>query len=266
MATVNTPVLIIQLLIEIGIFAAIIGIGNYIINYLKSNDSFKKSKFLNPLEYFPQEKVAYLEQLFYLIMVMVFIILDLYLIFNWGKGTKYIFIIDIIVSAYLALNVKINSYRDYIVLFLLIPFGSLSRIFFGDNFYALYDIFHIIGYLYFMAVYYRKFVKFTQSKGLGVSIILLFSIVFVSFLFTMLVEDVPPLDSIAMVSNAFTSNSFDPAGKSVIGKLDSLVLAWGGYLLSSVGTATLSVALIKQFVNREFDQLEEKIKNKKKEK
>ena len=80
----------------------------------------------------------------------------------------------------------------------------------------------------------------------------------------MIVEEVSPLDSMAMVTNAFTSNSFDAAGKSVIGKLDSLVLAWGGFLLSGVGTATLSVSIINRFVDREFDELEEFIKNNKK--
>ena len=68
-----------------------------------------------------------------------------------------------------------------------------------------------------------------------------------------------------MVSNAFTSNSFDPAGKSMIGKLDSLVLAWGGFILSGVGTATLAVSIIMGYVNRRFDDIEDLVKKKKKE-
>ena len=95
---------------------------------------------------------------------------------------------------------------------------------------------------------------------------LLYTIILVSFLFTMIVEDVSPLDSITMVTNAFTSNSFDAAGKSVVGKLDSLIIAWGGFLLSSVGTATLAVSIVQQYVDRQFDEMEELIKNKKKEK
>ncbi len=266
MDMVNILIPIIQLIFEIGIFAAIVGIGRYLINYVNSSDSFKDSKFFKMNEYFPQEKIVYLKQVFYLIMVLVFIIIDLYLIFDWGNSSYYFFIIDILISTYLALTVKGNSPKDYLILFLLIPFGSLARVVLGDTILELHDIFHIIGYVYFMKVYYSKFVKYTENNGLGVTIILLFSIILVSFLFTMIVENVSPLDSIAMVSNAFTSNSFDPAGKTTIGKLDSLLLAWGGFILSGVGTATLSVALIKQYVNREFDQLEELIKNKKKEK
>ena len=115
-----------------------------------------------------------------------------------------------------------------------------------------------------MGVYYRKFVKYTENNGLGITIMLLYTIVLVSFLFTMLVEEVTPLDSIVMVTNAFTSNSFDPAGNSVIGKVDSLVLAWGGFMLSGVGTATLSVSMIRRYIDREFDEMEDLIKNKKK--
>lgn len=263
MNTTSILTLIIQVLVSIGIFAALVYVGEYVINIVKTS-KFKDSKFLNPLEYFPQEKVVYLEQLFYLIMLIIFLVIDFYLIFDWGSSSYIIFIIDIIISAYLAINMTRNSYKDYIVLFLLIPIGSIFKIAFGYTLVLWYDIFHIIGYLYFMIIYYRKFVKYTENNGLGITIILLFSIVVVSFLFTMIVEEVSPLDSIVMVSNAFTSNSFDAAGNSTVGKLDSLVLAWGGFLLSSVGTATLSVSMIRRYVDRDFDQLEEKIKSKKK--
>jgi hypothetical protein len=151
-------------------------------------------------------------------------------------------------------------------LFLLIPFGSLFKLTFGDNLLIWYDIFHIIGYVYFMMIYYRKFVQYTENNELGITIILLFTIILVSFLFTMIVEDVSPLDSIVMVTNAFTSNSFDAAGNSIVGKLDSMILAWGGFILSGVGTATLSASIIQRYVDRDFDNLEKLIKDKKKEK
>ena len=53
----------------------------------------------------------------------------------------------------------------------------------------------------------------TENNGLGITLLLLFAIILVSFLFTMLAEDVSPMDSLTMVSNAFTSNSFDASGK-----------------------------------------------------
>ncbi len=70
-----------------------------------------------------------------------------------------------------------------------------------------------------------------------------------------------------MVSNAFTSNGYAVLGKSIPGKIDAIALVWGGYLLSGVGTATLTSAiLINHYsnklkeVNDKLDKLEELIK------
>ena len=64
-----------------------------------------------------------------------------------------------------------------------------------------------------------------------------------------------------MVSNAFTSNGYAVLGDSPIGKLNSLFLVWGGYILSGVGTATLTTALLSRHFNKRFEELEEMIKN-----
>ena len=63
-----------------------------------------------------------------------------------------------------------------------------------------------------------------------------------------------------MVSNAFTSNGYAVLGDSPIGKLNSLFLVWGGYILSGVGTATLTTALLSRHFNKRFEELEELIK------
>jgi hypothetical protein len=159
-----------------------------------------------------------------------------------------------------------DSRKDKVLLFLLIPFGSITGLLFGDTIVALLDLTHIIGYLYFIKVYFRKFVEYTENNGLGVTIILLFGLILVSFLFTILVENVSPIDSLTMVSNAFTSNSFDASGKNVIGKLNSLVLAWSGFILSGVGTATLTVSIVNEYVNRQFAEIKDLARKKKEEK
>ena len=69
------------------------------------------------------------------------------------------------------------------------------------------------------------------------------------------------LDSLVMVSNAFTSNGYAVLGDTPIGKLNSLFLVWGGYILSGVGTATLTTALLSRHFNKRFEELEELIKN-----
>ena len=88
---------------------------------------------------------------------------------------------------------------------------------------------------------------------------------------TSFVEGVNMLDALVMSSNAFTSNGYAVLGNSVPGKLDSLVLVWGGYLLSGVSVSTLTAAILmkyfdgkfKDYDNR-FDELENLLKEYKK--
>jgi len=80
---------------------------------------------------------------------------------------------------------------------------------------------------------------------------------------TILDEGVSPIDSMTMVSNAFTSNSFDASGSNIFGKINSLVLAWSGFILSGVGTATLAASIVNRYVTRQFDELKELVKKKK---
>ena len=80
----------------------------------------------------------------------------------------------------------------------------------------------------------------------------------------MFVEKVTPLNSIVMVSNAFTSNGYAILGNSGWGKINSLILVWAGFILSGVGTATLTVAIVMRHVNSEFDRLEKLVKKNKK--
>ena len=99
---------------------------------------------------------------------------------------------------------------------------------------------------------------------------LLFTIVFASFIVTLFAEGVEPLNSAVMVSNAFTSNGYAILGQSGIGKLTSLVLVWSGYIISGVGTATLTAAILirhnqkrEKELNERLDELESLIKNNK---
>ena len=256
---------IFQILVAMGVFAALAYAARYIANNGRLINRFKKSRLSNPLEYFPSEAVFLLKQVFYLAVIMVIIIICLYLTFDWNEGFYFIYLLDIVVSIYLALKMDKDSRKDKVLLFLLIPFGSITALLFGEGIVVLLDLTHIIGYLYFIKVYFRKFVDYTENNGLGITIILLFAIILISFLFTILVENVSPMDSMTMVSNAFTSNSFDTSGKNIIGKLNSLVLAWSGFILSGVGTATLAVSIVNNYVDRQFSEMKEFVKKKKEE-
>jgi hypothetical protein len=259
----SSLLVIFKFLIALGFFVLLVYIGKRIVNNDKLMEDFKNSRFFNPLEYLPSEEIYTLKQVFFLIMILVFIVIILYIIFGWEDGLYFISMLDIIISLYLAITEGSALLKEKILLFLLIPFGSIYVILFG-NACGLHDLLHILAYLYFIQLYYRKFVQYTENNGLGITITLLFSIILVSFLFTILVENVSPMDSITMVSNAFTSNSFEASGKTMVGKFDSLFLAWGGFILSGVGTATLAVSMIKGRVDRQFDDIENLIKNKKK--
>ena len=249
-----------------GIFAALIYLAKYIVNKGRLVARFKNSRISNPEEYFPSEEIFLLKQVFYLIVILVIVMICLYLTFDWNEGFYFVYLLDIVVSIYLALNMERDSLKDKVLLFMLIPFGSITGLLFGDSIVALLDLTHMIGYLYFIKVYFRKFVDYSENNGLGIAIILLFVIILVSFLFTILVEKVSPMDSMTMVSNAFTSNSFDASGKNIIGKLNSLVLAWSGFILSGVGTATLAASIVNNYVSRQFAEMKDVVKKKKEEK
>ena len=92
---------------------------------------------------------------------------------------------------------------------------------------------------------------------------MLFAIISISFINTIIVENTGPLNAMVMVSNAFTSNGYAVLGSSSLGKLNSILLVWGGYIISGAGTATLTAAIIIKHFNKRIDKLEEMIKNEK---
>ena len=59
-----------------------------------------------------------------------------------------------------------------------------------------------------------------------------------------------------MVSNAFTSNGYAVLGNSIPGKINSLFLVWGGYIISGVATSTLTAAILIKHFNRRVEKLE----------
>jgi hypothetical protein len=152
---------IFQIFVAVGIFAALAYITRYIVNNGKLIARFKNSRLSNPQEYFPSEEVFLLKQVFYLIVILVIIIICLYLTFDWNEGFYFIYLLDIVVSLYLALKMDKDSQKDKVLLFLLIPFGSITGLLFGDSLVVLLDLFHIIGYLYFIKVYLLLAIPYT---------------------------------------------------------------------------------------------------------
>ena len=219
-----------------------------------------QNRLFNPLEYFPEDELHTLRQIYFLIMMALLFMNIIYSVISTEADIVFFGIFDILISLYMAVNLKGISLKNIILFLLLVPYGSLTFIFLGNEPLIFLEFLHIPVFIYFIKVYYDRFKEYTEANGLGIAIILLFILVFVSFFITQIDEGVNPLDALVMVSNAFTSNGYAVLGSSIPGKINSVFLVWGGYILSGVGTATLTAAILMRHFNHKFDELEELIK------
>ena len=253
---------IIYIILGIAFFFGLYLVSSYILKYLKRN---RHKRLLNSTEYLPKEETQTLKQVFYLIIITLCFVDILYSLVFWSSDDFYrpFIFYAVLVSLICCLAIKKDTLTEKIIMIFLIPLSSLLHSTLDDPAILLVILLavHFIGLAYVIKVYYGKFIHFTESNGLGISILLLFGLVFVSFIFTSFAEGKNLLDSLVMVSNAFTSNGYAVLGDTPIGKLNSLFLVWGGYILSGVGTATLTTALLSRHFNKRFEELEELIKN-----
>ena len=237
------------------IFMILTVIGIYISKAIRNSDS----RFVNPQEFLPEDEIFTLKQVFYLIMMGSCFIIVLYSLTFLTGDVTYLCVFDVALSLGIAIMFDKSSLKNKILILLLIPYGSLSFLIFGLSFVSLLDFLHVPVFIYFIKYYYDQFRVYTDSNGLGIAVILLFTIIFISFLITQVVEGVNPLDSLVMVSNAFTSNGYAVLGHSIPGKINSLFLVWGGYIISGVGTATLTAAILIRRFNKRLEKLQKLI-------
>ena len=243
-----------KILIEFVIFFVFVGLGIFLLKRLNNSSN----RYLNPKEFLPDEEIHTLRQVFYLILMALCFINVVYLVFIDGN-LFYFVVFDLILSIYIAITIdKSSRWRKFLII-LLVPYGSLTFLLFGLDLVSFLDFIHVPIFLYLIMYYYSKFMEYTQSNSLGFTIILLFGIVFVSFFVTQIVENVNPLDSVVMVSNAFTSNGYSVLGESIPGKINSVFLVWGGYIISGASTATLTAAILIRKFNKRIDMLEKLI-------
>ena len=247
---------IIEYFVEIAVFMVLMVIASFLLKKIIKS----RNKIFNPREYFPEEEIHSLRQVFYLIMMAACFINILYSLVFVSTDVIYLVIFDILLSLFVAIRLDRSTLKNKILIFLLVPYGSLTYLLFGNTLVGFLDFLHVPIFIYIIKIYYDKFREYTESNGLGIAIILLFLIVFFSFLATQVAEGANALDSLVMVSNAFTSNGYAVLGNSIAGKLDAIVLVWAGYILSGVGTATLTAAILTRHFNSKFEELEELIK------
>ena len=256
-------IFVIILFISIGLFSALVQIGIYSLRKIKASNFYNTSRLANPREYFPEEELSTIKQVCYLVIIVLIVVDILYSVVGWNENLVIFSIFDIVLSVHFAVHARKDSFIKKLILFGLVPLGSMG-VFYSGSYLVGLDSIHLITLAYYIKVYYDKFVEYTETNSVGITIMLLFLIVFVSFFVTIVVEDVSPLDSLNMVSNAFTSNGYTVLGQSGVGKANAILLVWSGFLLSCVGTATLSVSIIVKHMDRKFDALDELAGRKKK--
>lgn len=255
MNILNQPVF--QLIFELSFFIILTLIGTYLFKRLNNSSN----RFLNPFEFLPEEEIHTLKQLFYLLMMALSFANVLYSIIFSSADLVYFSIFDLLFSLIIAINLDKSTTKNKILFLLVVPYGALTYLFFYGSPLILMDLIHICVFIYFVKFYYDKFTEYTKVNRLGTTILLLFVIIFISFFITQIAEKVNPLDSLVMVSNAFTSNGYTILGNTVPGKLNSIFLVWGGYIISGAGTATLTAAILIRYFNKRVRQLEKIIEN-----
>lgn len=247
-----------QILIEIALFLALTLVGMFIVKAVSKSNS----KIFNPKEFFPEEEVHTLTQLAYLALMSACFINVMYTLIYVNVDSIYFALADITLSLFIAVTMDKSTTPRKLFLLLVVPYGALSYLLFNNPLVGFLDLIHVLVFICFIKHYYDRFMEYTQSNALGIAIVLVFSIIFVSFIITSFVEPGSPLDSIVMVSSAFTSNGYVVLGNSDAGKLNGLILVWAGFIISGVGTATLTAAILTRRFNkkikdydREFESL-----------
>ena len=256
-------------LFQIGVSVAIsviliLGL-SFIIDKLKNGSN----RLLNPSEYFPDEEVKTLKQVYYLVLILLIVLSIINFFFDndlvlSNSSEFYVFnsIVDIIFSIYIATSLYRENLKKYMVLIIfLMPIASISFLLFGGSLIEIWDFIRIPALLYIIKILYDKFKSFTDENSLGLSIILLFSIVIFSVFSTIILENKDPLDAIVMVSNAFTSNGYAILGQSPGGKINSVILVWSGYIISGAATATLTAAILNRHNRHQMEEYNEKLDN-----
>ena len=215
-------------------------------------------------DYFPEEEIMTLNQVHYLgIILFIYIIIINLLFETYSQVSGGLLFINNLIDICLSITIIVTFYdcsnKSRILSIFIMPMASIASLVFGGNLLGFWDFIRIPALLYVVVISYHEFLEFTNKNQLGKLILLLISIIFTALVLTIFFENQNPINSLSMVSNAFTSNGYAVLGSSVIGKINSVFLVWGGYLLSGVGTATLTAAILKKHYDVKNKELYDKI-------
>lgn len=224
-------------LMYIGLFGLVILIKDY--EKKIKLEKIKSSDFL------PDDEISHLKQIFLLLFGLLSII-GLIFSFIIKDNVNYfeLAVLNIIFTTIAIIYLAEKSYTKLILSVLIIPSTSIIWLLFNKDLPNFFLMIQCIGNLITGLYFIYKFFKYTKNNKLGLTVIIFALILSSSLATTSIGENVSLIDSMVMVSNAFTSNGYTILGHTYIGKLNSITLVWFGYLLSGVGTATLTAAII----------------------
>ena len=245
-----------QIIVSVGIFAILCFIGEQLKKILP-----KYLHLMDPHEYFPKEEILTLKQVLYLILILgIYLCIINFFFDRFFDVSQDLFLInsliDIIISIIIVVGFYKGSTKSRIIFIFLMPLTSISAIVFGSTLLGYWDFIRIPTLLFMVIYLYHKFLEFTDENQLGKLILILISIVFTCLVLTILLENQTPINALGMVSNAFTSNGYAVLGQSIPGKLNSLFLVWGGYVISGVATASLTASILIKHFNKRVEELE----------
>ena len=238
-----------QLSVVIIIFLVLTLLGKVIYHTLKK----KYGNSMNINKLLPEDEVHTL------ILMALCVVNIFYSLVGSQSDVYYFAIFDIALSLYFAITLDMSSWKNRVIWLLLVPYGSLVYPIFGLSLVIFADFLHAFIFIYIAKLNLDKFIEYTNSNALGLTIILLFTVIFAGFFITQYAEGANALDSLVIVSNQFTGNGYSSFGNTISGKLNSLLLVWGGYILSGVGAATLTAALSIRHFKKEFEELKKMI-------
>ncbi|MDO5849872.1 MAG: hypothetical protein Q4P14_01530 [Methanobacteriaceae archaeon] len=224
---------------------------------IKSNHKYLGK--LNPERFLPLDERYYLDQIF-LIFCAIFCIIGGILSFYLVGSTNFIEVcfFNIVTVTIFILYLAEKSILKFILCLLLVPAASLIYVIYSKD-VSLLLIPNYIGILIAGCYFVYKFIKFTRMNNLELTVLIFAFIITISMIVTTLGEKASLVDSMVMVSNAFTSNGYTVLGDTYWGKIDSILLVWGGYLLSGVGTATLAAGIISHRFNKQINSKENEL-------
>ena len=155
--------IVFELVIPILIFGVLFVVGRFIYKKLANSES----RFLNPTEYFPEQEIETLKQVYYLIMMLILFVFILHIIIIQANEVIAIAVLQIGLSVYIALTLDYDSWNNKLLFFLLVPFESIVFLVFND-FLIIWPIYfiHVLVYAYFIKVYFDKFRTYTETNSL----------------------------------------------------------------------------------------------------